>query len=44
MQEHFPQEDYFMCIRQDLFPYVLRIRKDDLGYISEKIDVPLAQG
>ena len=40
LKEHFPREDYYMCIRESAFPYVLRIRRDDLGYFSEKIDLP----
>ncbi|MBO4651616.1 MAG: 2-phosphosulfolactate phosphatase [Clostridiales bacterium] len=39
LQEHFPEKDYYMCIKQDLFPFVLRIGKDDLGFFSERIDV-----
>ena len=39
LQEHFPEKDYYMCIKQDLFPFVLRIGKDDLGFFSEKIDI-----
>lgn len=39
LQEHFPKKDYYMCIKQDLFPFVLRIGKDDLGFFSEKINI-----
>lgn len=39
LQEHFPEKDYYMCIKQDLFPFVLRIGKDDLGFFSEKINI-----
>ena len=39
LAEHFPKEDYDMCIRHDIFPFVLRIGKDELGYFSERIDV-----
>ena len=39
LQEHFPEKDYYMCISQDRFPFVLRIGKDDLGFFSERIDV-----
>ncbi len=40
LQEHFPEKDYYMCIRTDAFPFVLRIGKDELGFFSERIDVP----
>lgn len=40
LQAHFPEKDYYMCIRTDAFPFVLRIGKDELGFFSERIDVP----
>ena len=39
LSEHFPQEDYYMCIDMSAFPFVLRIGKDELGFFSEKIPV-----
>lgn len=39
LQEHFPEADYWMCIRNDVFPYVLCIRKDENGYYCEKVTV-----
>lgn len=39
LQEHFPEEDYHMCIKESAFPYVLRIGRDELGYYSEKLPV-----
>ncbi|MBO4688659.1 MAG: 2-phosphosulfolactate phosphatase [Clostridiales bacterium] len=39
LQEHFPEEDYHMCIKESAFPYVLRIGRDDLGYFSERVFV-----
>lgn len=39
MAEHFPTKDYYMCIEKDIFPFVLRIGKDELGFYSEKIPV-----
>ena len=33
MQDVFPEEDYWMCTKVDLFDYVLRAEKDELGYI-----------
>ena len=39
LQEDFPEQDYWMCIDYDQFPFVLRIGHDDLGYYSYKINV-----
>lgn len=39
LSEHFPTKDYYMCIKKDIFPFVLRIGKDELGFYSEKIPV-----
>ena len=39
MQEHFPEEDYHMCIEESAFAYVLRVARDEFGYYSEKIPV-----
>ncbi|MBP5492742.1 MAG: 2-phosphosulfolactate phosphatase [Clostridiales bacterium] len=41
LQEHFPQEDFHMCIKTDLFPFVLCVKKDELGFYCEKIPVIL---
>lgn len=38
-QEIFPEADFWMCIKKDIFPFVIRIRKDELGYVAEKYDV-----
>ncbi len=40
MQEHFPKEDFGLCIAADSFPFVLRIGQDDLGLFSERIFIP----
>lgn len=37
LAEHFPTKDYYMCIEKDIFPFVLRIGKDELGFYSEKM-------
>ena len=39
LSEHFPEEDYYMCIDMNAFPFVLRVGKDELGFFSEKIPV-----
>ncbi len=30
-QEVFPQEDFFLCTRYDIFPFVLKVKTDDYG-------------
>lgn len=42
-QEVFPEADFWMCIRYDQFPFVIRVEKDELGYISKKICVEETQ-
>lgn len=36
LQEVFPEKDFWMCIDRDRFDFVLRIEKDELGFISKK--------
>ena len=36
-QHIYPEADFHLCIRRDLFPFVLRVEKDALGYISRRI-------
>lgn len=38
-QEIFPEADFWMCIRHDQFPFVIRIEKDALGYVGVRVDV-----
>ena len=38
-QHIFPSADFEMCTRRDIFPYVLRVEKDEAGYISRRVDV-----
>ena len=39
-QEIFPQEDFRLCTRRDIFPFVLRVEKRENGGLeSVKIDV-----
>lgn len=38
-QEVFPEADFWMCVKRDIFPYVLRVEKDEMGFISKRIDV-----
>lgn len=38
-QEVFPEEDYWMCIKYDQFPFVIRMEQDGLGFIARKHQV-----
>ncbi|MBQ8799369.1 MAG: 2-phosphosulfolactate phosphatase [Lachnospiraceae bacterium] len=35
-QEIYPKEDFFMCVKYDKFPFVIRIEKDELGFITKR--------
>lgn len=35
-QEIFPQEDFWMCIKYNQFPFIIHIDKDEKGYIAHK--------
>ena len=38
-QEVFPQKDFYMCIERDIFDFVIRIDKDESGYVANRIFV-----
>lgn len=35
-QEIYPKEDFFMCVQYDKFPFVIRIEKDEHGFITRR--------
>ena len=35
-QEIYPKEDFFMCIQYDKFPFVIKIKKDELGFVTQR--------
>ncbi len=39
MQEDLPEQDFWMCIQRDVFPFVIRVGRDGLGLYTEKIDL-----
>ena len=39
-QSVFPEPDFWLCIKRDIFPFVLRVRTDADGMFMEKIDMP----
>ena len=38
-QEVFPEADYWMCIKCDQFPFVIRVEKDELGFVGRKLGI-----
>lgn len=42
MQEIFPEPDFWLCTQYDRFPFVIRIEKDDMGWLARKqhIEIP----
>jgi len=37
-QDVFPKEDFWMCIKYNKFPFVIRIEKDETGFVTRKIE------
>ncbi len=35
----FPEEDFWMCTKQDVFPFVIQVVKDELSFITKKIEI-----
>ena len=38
-QDIFPEADFYMCIKYNKFPFVIKIEKDEIGYIAGKENV-----
>lgn len=38
-QEIYPKEDFFMCVQYDKFPFVIRIEKDEMGFVTSRESV-----
>lgn len=38
-QDIFPEEDFWMCIKYNYFPFIIRIEKDDLGFVTRKVHI-----
>lgn len=36
-QHIYPEADFHFCIRRDVFPFVLRVEKDELGLVSRQV-------
>ena len=39
-QDVFPEPDFWLCMKNDRFPFVLRIEKDETGFRSVRVAVP----
>lgn len=35
-QEIYPKEDFFLCIQYDKFPFVIKIKKDAVGFVTQR--------
>ena len=38
-QHIFPEDDFWMCIKYDRFPFVLKVKRDEMGFITVKEDI-----
>ncbi len=38
-QEVFPKEDFFLCTRLDIFDFVLRVERDEDGFVSKRYQI-----
>ena len=38
-QEVFPEADFWMCINYNRFPFVIKVEKDEIGFVTRREDV-----
>jgi len=38
-QEIFPEPDFWLCMKHDIFDFVIEIQRDELGFVSLKREV-----
>lgn len=38
-QHIYPEADFHLCIRHDIFSFVLRVERDELGWFSRRVDL-----
>ena len=38
-QDIYPQDDFWMCIKYNRFPFVIRVDKDEKGYVARKTEL-----
>ena len=41
MQHIFPEADFWMCVKCNLFPFVIKVEKDEIGFVTRKENIPL---
>lgn len=40
-QDVFPEADFWMCTQYNRFPFVIKVEKDEIGFVTNKVNVPL---
>lgn len=35
----FPEADFYMCIKYNIFPFVIKIEKDEIGFVASRIPI-----
>lgn len=43
-QNIFPEADFYMCVKYNKFPFVLKIEKDEISYVASKENVSIDTG
>ena len=38
-QNIFPEADFYMCVKYNKFPFVIKIEKDEIGFVASKENV-----
>lgn len=38
-QEIFPEADFWMCTKYNRFPFVIKIGKDEMGFVAKRLDI-----
>lgn len=39
-QDIFPKADFYMCVKHNKFPFVIKIEKDEIGFVARRENVP----
>lgn len=40
-QDVFPEADFWMCTQYNRFPFVIKVERDEIGFVTNKVNVPL---
>lgn len=38
-QDIFPEDDFWMCVRYNLFPFVIKVENDEIGFITRRENI-----